>query len=357
MVFSFLCFLPSLVLSFDKLPQNQRASTGNIPSTAPLSHVPFAQQAQHNLNLFQQQQIYHQNQQQIHSNRLEPLYESRLDDRNFMPDGMVPGLRSAPPPRTRENTGYPDVLDDSLHLNHHHQRLPQQHRAVDQMYSGSMYQQTGRNNGFPLQPPHYRGGASPISNQPPSLQNSQQRLPPGLANLGGRPPLEPSQYLGMPGMPTPGLHGGLHLNGSSQPPYNAFTAGSNMNYVGGPQGRAPHQLPNPVVHQVMGGPGHQSHMDLRSANSGQVLGMSGVGLGGIRGIGGGFPGHQGPPTQGQGPLLAMRPQQQQQQQQLPPHLMPHLLPPHLQQQGPPGPNGSQPTHDLMALLMGGTHRE
>lgn len=336
-----------------KLLQNQRGGTGNIPSTAPLSHVPFSQQAQHNLNLFQQQQVYHQNQQQMHSNRLEPLYESRLDDRNFMPDGMVPGLRSAPP-RTRENAGYPDVLDDSLHLNHHHQRLPQQHRPVDQMYSGSMYsQQTGRNNGFPLQPPHYRGGASPISNQPPSLQNSQQRLPPGLANLGGRPPLEPSQYLGMPGMPTPGLHGGLHLNGSNQPAYNTFTAGSNMAYVGGPQGRAPHQLPNPVVHQAMGGPGHQSHMDLRASNSGQVLGMSGVGLGSIRGVGGGFPGHQGPPTQGQGPLLAMRPQQQQ----LPPHLMPHLLPPHLQQQGPPGPNGSQPTHDLMALLMGGTHRE
>jgi hypothetical protein len=174
-----------------------------------------------------------------------------------------------------------------------------------------------------------------------------------LANLGGRPPLEPSQYLGMPGMPTPGLHGGLHLNGSNQPAYNTFTAGSNMAYVGGPQGRAPHQLPNPVVHQAMGGPGHQSHMDLRASNSGQVLGMSGVGLGSIRGVGGGFPGHQGPPTQGQGPLLAMRPQQQQ----LPPHLMPHLLPPHLQQQGPPGPNGSQPTHDLMALLMGGTHRE
>ncbi|KAF8225027.1 hypothetical protein L208DRAFT_1409088 [Tricholoma matsutake] len=338
--------------------QNQRGGTGNIPSTPP-SHVPLAQQAQHNLNLFQQQQVYHQNQQQIHNNRLEPLYESRLDDRNFMPDGMVPGLRSAPPPRTRENAGYPDVSDDSLHLNHHHQRLPQQHRPVDQMYSGSMYsQQTGRNNAFPLQPPHYRGGASPISSQPPSLQNTQQRLPPGLANLGGRPPLEPSQYLGMPGMPTTGLHGGLHLNGSSQPPYNSFTAGSNMSYVGGPQGRAPHQQLNPVVHQAMGGPGHQSHIDLRSASSNQVLGMSGVGLGGMRGLGGGFSGHQGQPTQGQGPLLAMRPQQQQQQQQqLPPHLMSHLLPPHLQQQGPQGPNGSQPTHDLMALLMGGTHRE
>ena len=128
-----------------------------------------------------------------------------------------------------------------------------------------------------------------------------------------------------------------------------------MTYVGGPQGRAPHhQLPNPGVHQAMGGPGHQSHMDLRAANSGQVLGMSGVGLSGIRGAGGGFPNHSGPSTQGQGPLLAMRPQQQQ---QLPPHLMPHLLPHHLQQQGPPGPNASQPTHDLMALLMGGTHRE
>jgi hypothetical protein len=268
-----------------------------------------------------------------------------------MPDGMVPGLRSAPP-RTRENAGYPDTLDDP-HLNHHPQRLHQQHRTIDQMYPGSMYpQQTSRNNGFPLQPPHYRGGTSPISGQPLSLPQ-QQRIPPGLANLGGRPPLEPSQFLGMPGVPAPGLHGGLHLNGSSQLPYNTFTAGSNLNYAGGQQGRVLHQPPTPVVHQTMGGPGHQSHLDLRAANPNQVLGMSGVGLGGLRGAGGGYPSHQGPPP-GQGSLLAMRPQHQQ---QLPPHMVPHILPPHLQQQqGPPGLN-NQPTHDLMALLMGGTHRE
>ncbi|RDB29623.1 hypothetical protein Hypma_015351 [Hypsizygus marmoreus] len=333
--------------------QGPRGAPGHIPSSAPLSNNgSFGLQAQ-NLHLLQQQlhqqHQQHQQQQQIHASRLEPLYESRLDDRNFVPDGMVPGLRSAPPPRNRENVGlYPDSLDEGLHFNV--QRLPpQQQRGLDQLYPGappSLFpQQGGRNGNIPIQQ-HYRGGPSPISHQQNILPTSQQqRLPPGLANLGGRPPHEPSQFLGMPGMPAPGLHGALHLNGSvQQQQFNNFPPG-----YGGPQMRGPHQLQTHGTHHPMGGMGHPSNMDLRAANQNQLLG-----LGGLRGAGGGFSGQQGPAAQIPAPLLAMR--QQQQQQQLPPHMMPHLLPPHLQQQGLSGPN-NQPTHDLMALLMGGAHRE
>ncbi|KAF8078451.1 hypothetical protein FPV67DRAFT_1663190 [Lyophyllum atratum] len=325
----------------------------HVPNQAPSSNSGgFGLQPQNNLHLLQQQQLHQhqQQQQQLHTSRLEPLYESRLDDRNFVPDGMVPGLRSAPPPRNRETPGvYPDNIED-LAFNVQQRLPPQQQRGLDQLYAGgppSMYgQQGGRNPGITVQQNHYRGGPSPISHQQNHLQNSQQqRLPPGLANLGGRPPHEPSQFLGMPGMPSPGLHGTLHLNGSNQQqPFNNFPPGGNLGYGGGPPIRGPHQLQSPGNHLSMGGLGHP---DLRSVSQNQLLGMGGVG--GPRGAGG-FPGQQGPGGQIP-PLLAMH--QQQQQQQLPPHMMPHLLPPHMQQQGP----NSQPAHDLMALLMGGTHRE
>ncbi|KAG5654749.1 hypothetical protein H0H81_003757 [Sphagnurus paluster] len=322
----------------------------HMPNAIPLSsNGTFGLQAQNNLHLLQQQQLQ---QQQLHANRLEPLYESRLDDRNFVPDGMVPGLRSAPPPRNRENPGiYPD---DDIPFNLQQRIPPQPQRNLDQMYSGglqSMYgQQGGRNPGIPLQQNHYRGGPSPISHQQNHLTNpQQQRLPPGLANLGGRPPHEPSQFIGMPGMaPAAGLHGALHLNGSNQQqPFNNFVPGGSVGYGTGPI-RGPHQLQNPVSHLPIGGLGHPN-IDLRTASQNQLLGMGGVGA--LRGTGGGFPGLQGPGAQQLPPLLAMR--QQQQQQQLPPHMMSHLLPPHIQQQGP----NSQPAHDLMALLMGNAHRE
>lgn len=281
----------------------------------------------------------------MHPGRLEPLYESRLDDRSFMPDGMVPGLRSAPPPRSRENVGiYSDGLDDVMHFNVQ-RPPPHQQRGADPLYSGPhplMYAQQGGRN-IPLQQNHYRGGPSP--NQQSSLQGPQQRLPPGLANLGGRPPHEPSQFIGMPGMPSPG-HSTLHLNGQGQGPFNNFNPSNNLGYGGAPQIRGPHPMQSAVGHHPMGAMGHPNNMDLRSASQAQLLGMGGANVAGLRG---GFSG-QGPP--GQIPLLAMR----QQQQQLPPHMLPQLLPPHLQQQGLGGPS-NQPAHDLMALLMGGSHRE
>ncbi|KAG6911836.1 hypothetical protein DXG01_000083 [Tephrocybe rancida] len=325
------------------------------PNVTPMSsNGGFGLQAQSNLHLLQQQQAQQAQQQHVHTNRLEPLYESRLDDRNFVPDGMVPGLRSAPP-RNRDNPPmYPDNVDDMAF--NVQQRLPQQQqqRNFEQLYSGgppSLYgqQQGGRNPGIPLQPNQYRGGPSPLHQQN-LVSASQQRLPPGLANLGGRPPHEPSQILGMPGMPNPGLHNPLHLNGSNQQqPFNNFPPGGNLGYGGAPPIRGPHQLQGQGL--PMGG--HPNNLDLRTASQNQLLAMGGVGA--LRGNGAFFSGQQVPSGQ-MSQLLAMRQQQQQQQQQqLPPHMMPHILPPHMQQHH--GPNSSQPTQDLMTLLMGGSHRE
>src|SRR5882724_3770816 len=65
---------------------------------------------------------------------LDVLYDNHLDDRSFVPDGLVPGLRSAPPPR-RESVGvYHDQLDDPMAFNVH-PRLPSQ-RGMEQIYPG-----------------------------------------------------------------------------------------------------------------------------------------------------------------------------------------------------------------------------
>ncbi|KAJ7130057.1 hypothetical protein C8R43DRAFT_1134020 [Mycena crocata] len=360
-----------------KLNSSAQISRPNMmsPNSAPSSGgISFGQQAQNNLQLLQhqhqqQQQQHHPQHLHLHSNnRLDSLYESRLDDRNFVPDGMVPGLRSAPPPRSRDSV-YSDSLEDSIHFNP--PRLPPQHpRGLDPMYNPvpSVYaQQGGRNGGIPMQP-QYRGAPSPISNP------QQQRLPPGLANLGGRPPLE-SQFMGTPGLPSAGLHGGLHQNGPpQQQSFNNFAVNGNLNNYG--TGLQPQmRVPPSSAHQLQGNLQQQHHqqqlanlghptIDLRGANQAQLLGLGG---GGMRGIGiGGFGPQQGPPAQMQQPLHVLRQQEQQrqqqlhhqqQQQQLPPHMVPHH---HIQghshqQQGLAQPN-NQP--DLMALLMGGTaHRD
>ncbi|KAI0361725.1 hypothetical protein OH77DRAFT_1417997 [Trametes cingulata] len=312
--------------------------------------------AQSNLEL----QILQQQQQQLHqqqlaqNSRIDSLYDSRLDDRNFVPDGLVPGLRPAPPrSRSRESGGilFNEQIDDPLHFNV--QRLTQQ-RNMEQMYNASvpsMYtQQAGmlRNGGLPMQQGQFRG-ASPISSQNP-LQPPSQRLPPGLANLGGRPPHDPSQFLGS-GV---GIPGGLHGASPAQQVYNTFTQGG-LGYNGNPQLRAPPGAQNPLTGNPMGGLGPNS-LDIRAANQAQLLGMAQGNLGGagLRGSGPGFGPQQGPGGQLSASHIPMR-QQLQQQQHLPPQMMPHLLPSHLQQQGVPGGN-AQTTQELMALLMGG-HRE
>ena len=308
------------------------------------------------LHLLQQQQQQLQ-QQQLAQNRLDSLYESRLDDRNFVPDGLVPGLRPAPPrSRSRGESGgvlFNEQIDDPLHFNI--QRLTQQ-RNMEQMYNAplpSMYnQQQGgvlRNGGgLPMQQNQFRG-ASPISAHNP-LQPPSQRLPPGLANLGGRPPHDPSQYIG-PGVGIPG--GGLHGASPAQQVYNTFTQGG-LGFNGNPPMRGPPGPQNPLSVNQLGGLG-PNNIDLRAANQAQLLGLAqgNLGGGGMRGSGPGFGPQQVGPA-GQLSHVAMR-QQLQQQQHLPPHMMQQLLPSHLQQQGIPGGN-AQSTQDLMALLMGG-HRE
>ena len=312
------------------------------------------------LQLLQQQQQQQQqlHQQQLAQSRLESLYDSRLDDRNFVPDGLVPGLRPAPPrSRSRESGSvlFNEQIDDPLHFNV--QRLTQQ-RNMEQMYNApmpSMYsQQPGmlRNGNLPMQQGQFRG-ASPISAQNP-LQAPSQRLPPGLANLGGRPPHDPSQYLGT-GVGLPG--GGLHGATPAQQVYNTFHQGG-IGFNGNQPLRGP---PGPQNLGAMGGGLGPNTLDLRAANQAQLLGLAqgtlgggGGGGGGMRSGGPGFgPQHGGP--SGQLPHVAMRQQQQQQQQHIPPHMMQHVMQSHLQQQGIPGAN-AQATHELMTLLMSG-HRE
>ncbi|KZT74709.1 hypothetical protein DAEQUDRAFT_760734 [Daedalea quercina L-15889] len=334
----------------------QTSSSGRIPSGgSPFGHSPT--------DLMQQQMHHHQH--FPPNNHLDSLYDSRIDDR-FVPDGMVPGLRPAPPrSRSREPSGvlFNEQLDDPLHFN---ARLQQQ-RSLDQIYPGSvpsMYSQQPnmlRNGGLPLQQQQFRGNPSPISNQN-VLGGPGQRLPPGLANLGGRPPHDPSQYLGAPmGGMGGGLQGGVH-GGSSlqQGGFNSLGGGGlgaagMAGFNGGPpqlRGPAPQNPLSLNSLNSMANIGLQNQLDLRAANQAQLLGMGGGmggGLGaGLRGQGPGF-GPQHVPS-GQLPShMSMR----QQQQQLPSHLMPHMLPPHLpQQQGLPG-GSAQGTQDLMALLMGG----
>ncbi|KAG7450345.1 uncharacterized protein BT62DRAFT_506784 [Guyanagaster necrorhizus] len=314
--------------------QAQRSNNMNPPNSAPtIGGIPFGQHAQAQLHLLQQQQMQSQSH-HLQNSRLEPLYESRLDNRNFMPDGLVPGLRSAPPPRNRENGGmFSDPLDEAIHLNA--QRIPPMpQRGIDHLYSGPVpySQQAGRHAALPLQ--QYRGGPSPISSQNP-LASQHQRIPPGLANLGGRPPHEPNQFVGVPS-----IHGGP-VNGPQ--PFTTFGPGGNLGYVGPP--RAPQQLQSTVSQHPLGGLGHPNGLDLRNANQSQLLNMGTLG-GSVRGMGANvYPGQN---HSAQASLHAMR----QPQQQLPPHLAPHMLP-HLQQQVPPNAQSA----DLMALLLGGQRRE
>ncbi|KAF8213386.1 hypothetical protein K438DRAFT_1750684 [Mycena galopus ATCC 62051] len=338
-----------------KLNSSAQIPRPNIMSPNPAPSVggaPFgSQQAQNNLQILQQQQQQQHNQtQHLHlNNRLDALYESRLDDRNFMPDGMVPGLRSALPPRNRDSV-YSEP-DDAIHFNPNPQRLPpQHHRGLDPMYNPiptGFAQPGGRNVSIPMQP-----------------QFRATKAAPGLANLGGRPPLDNSQFMGMPGLPTHSLHNGL----PQQQQFNNFAVNGNLNNYGGglqPQMRVPpSQLQGNLQHHQLAGLGHPN-IDLQRANQAQLLNLGG----GIRGLGmggGGFgPQQGGPPVQMQQPIHALRQQEQQrqqqlhQQQQLPPHMLPHH---HIQVGGHPhqqgltqGNNGG----DLMALLMGGTahHRD
>ena len=298
----------------------------------------------------------------MQQSRLDPLYDSRMDDRNFVPDGMVPGLRPAPRPRSREPTGlhFNDHLDEPLHVN---PRLAQQQRGLEQLYNGPVppgYGQqasVGRNIGG-IQQNQFRGGPGmlPGQNVP---QGPPQRLPPGLANLGGRPPHDASQFLNNQLNNLGPPHGGMHMQQQSL--NNFGGAGFNGPIQRGPINPSHHN--NPVGLNQLGGMGPGNGIDLRVHNQAQSLGLGGNGGGmgvnngmggGPRGAGVGFNGQHASVAQLQAQQLALRQQQQQQQLQqlgMPPA---HLLPPHLQQQQQQNLHtNSQGAQDLMALLMGG----
>lgn len=271
------------------------------------------------------------------------LYDNRLDDRNFVPNGLVPGLRSFP--LRRESGVFQDQLDD-LNAFSVQQRIPPQ-RAVDQMYSAplpSMYpNQTNvpRNSSLPVQQP-FRNGNSPNATHHSS---PQQRLPPGLANLGGRPPHDPSPFMGsIVGVPSPHLQG----NGSVQPAYN-FSSGS-MGYPAGPQVRGPPGVSPNIQNSVDHSHGvsilHASKLDGRAPAQAQLVGLdNGIGVAGQR-AGVGFPQQNALPMNV--PHTAMR-----QQPHIHPQAMSHLLPQHMQASS----GNSQPAQDLMALLMHGASRD
>jgi zinc finger CCCH domain-containing protein 13 len=278
------------------------------------------------------------------------LYDNRLDDRNFVPDGMVPGLRSTLPSR-RESGMFQDPLDDPSAFNVQ-QRIPPQ-RTVDQMYPAplpSIYHNPSsvpRNPGLPMQQP-FRNGNSP---NPTNIHAStQQRLPPGLANLGGRPPHDPSQFLGsIIGGPSPHLQG----NGSGQPTYNFSNIGAG--YPAGPPVRGPPGVSPNIQSTIdpghLGSLLHANKLDLRSPTQAQLVGLNnGIGATGLRAPGGGFP--QQNALSMHVPHTAMR-QQPHIHQQAPPQAISHL-PQHIQ--ASPG-GSSQPAQDLMALLMHGAPRD
>ena len=288
---------------------------------------------------------------------------------------MVPGLRSAAPPnRVRDVGGLSYVAEHLDELQFGVNRPPPpQHRTGDlfgnnnaqQIYAQGQQQQNFVRNG-PLQQVPFRGNPSPISSQNPLQALSQpQRLPQGLANLGGRPPHDSSQFFGN-GIQQLQNHQNVHhahSNGLAQPQgnYPNFQSGNGLGIGGGGT-------------QIRLGPGQPQHLqglvgqNLLSGHSGGLEVRSGVAqaqqqlFGGLQGVGGYGGQAQLNHAQLQAQLAlrqqqqqrqqAQQQQQQQQQQLLSQGIVPHLA--HLQQSG-----HNQPAQDLMALLMGNSsmHRE
>lgn len=274
------------------------------------------------------------------------------EEGRFAPDGLVPGLRPAAAPRSRDVSSgglYANPLDD-LTMN---ARIGLQRGGLDPMYAGSVPTQfsgqaagMGRNGGVPQQ--ILRNGPSPMNNFNGAQGPPQQRLPPGLANLGGRPPHEPQFMGGSAGgfnsLP-PQFHGGVpqhagagqSLNGLQNP--NLALLGNQglirgqagLGQLGNGLGDGPNGL---NIRTVPGGP-------LQN----QMLGLGGPGLGqGMRG---------GPPFNGQQLPNSSLPGMNLRQHQMQPQLMQQLLP--QQMQGIPG--GQPNPNDLIALLMGEGRRD
>ncbi|EJD04137.1 uncharacterized protein FOMMEDRAFT_146175 [Fomitiporia mediterranea MF3/22] len=284
------------------------------------------------------------------------------DEGRFAPDGLVPGLRPAtlPGPRNREvNNGslYASQLEDPLAFN---ARLgPQQRGGVEQLFASQLPTQFngqgmngGRGSGIPFQQQAMRNGPSPINNFNPIQGPPQQRLPPGLANLGGRPPHEPSQFIGgggggnFGGVPSQIPAGLQHANNPQS--FNQFQNPNlgllgNQGHLRGQPGFA--QLGNTVGNNLNG-------MDFRGGPGGppqnQMLGLGGPNLGQAMRGGPGFNAQQLLGPNQLPPSINVR-----QQQNMQPQMLQQMLPQHLQSV----PQNQHNPTDLMALLMGGAHRE
>ncbi|KAH8120141.1 hypothetical protein DFH11DRAFT_1558531 [Phellopilus nigrolimitatus] len=290
-----------------------------------------------------------------HDNLLDP------DEGRFAPDGLVPGLRPAPvpAPRNRDVNGnmYANQLDDSIAFN---ARLgPQQRAGMEQLFSGPIPSQfngqgsSGGRGNLGFQQQAMRGGPSPINNFNPVQGPPHQRLPPGLANLGGRPPHEPSQFIGGGagnyGVPSQ-LHASLQHSNNPQS-FNQFQNPNlgivgNQGHIRGQPGLG--QLGNPLNNGLNG-------VDFRGGPGGPPQNQM-LGLGGHHNVGQGM--RSGPGFNAQqlhAPNQLPPSMNHRQQHNLPPQILPQMLPHQLQQHGIPG--GQHTPSELMALLMGGAHRE
>jgi zinc finger CCCH domain-containing protein 13 len=260
------------------------------------------------------------------------MYDSNTDDRTFLTDRIAPGVRSASA-RSRDATGiFSDSIDDTVQLGS--QWIPPQ-RPDHELTPNSLpfyyaNQQPASRNTLPVQP-QYRDSSSPGPNH--GLLPVAQGLPPGLANLGSRPPHDPLQSYypnSSIGLHTNTNPGATHLNGHPVQPFNDFGVGGmyNVNQVGrGPSGLGQLRGPNAM------GPPHLGVVDSHGSNEAQRLGLP------VRNVNtGAFPPPQMRGGQMPNPVHMRRL----------PQGAPHMAP---SNQGFTAPE-TQSAHDLMALLMG-----
>jgi hypothetical protein len=282
---------------------------------------------------------FHSQPQQMHQHHplpnghvLNTMYDSNADDRTFLTDRM-PGVRSAST-RSRDATGvYSDSIDDTVQLGS--QWIPQRpdHDLTNPLPFYYANQQAAGRNTIPVQS-RYRDNSSPVPNQGLLPVALPQGLPPGLANLGSRPPHDPlhSYYTNSPiGLNT--NLGATHMNGHPIQTFNDFGVGGmyNVSQVGrGPSGLGQLRGPNAISNL---GPPHLGIVDSHGSSDAQRMGLP------VRTVNtGAFP------------------PQQMHGGQMPNSVHMRRLPqgaPHIasSNQGFTAPE-TQSAHDLMALLMG-----
>jgi hypothetical protein len=225
----------------------------------------------------QQLQQQHLQQQRYPSGSRQEIHPGpqAREDRQFLPDGMVPGLRGGPTPG-RQNF-YNEQYDDGMSFGG--QRLAPSGRVHDQLLPGQIQSAAslghGRNAGLPQQQPMYGRGPSPHQM---SVQRGQ------LQHLGSRPPHDPQQFMGM---------------GGHQQPFNGM--GGTASFGGGGGGGHPQMRGGPPL--IPAGPGGM--LDMRGAQSQMLSPGQGGGVGGgARASGYGLQQQQGismPPSRQQMP--------------------------------------------------------